>query len=74
MNEYVKKEELGAVSDSGELEKFCREAVKENPKAVEDYRKGEEKALNFIVGKVMQKTRGKATPKEVNEILKKLIQ
>jgi len=73
VKEYVKKEKLGAVSDEKEIEKFCREAVKENPKAVEDYRKGEEKALNFIVGKVMQKTRGKATPKEVNEILKRMI-
>src|SRR3989344_1734712 len=73
VNEYVKKEKLEAVSDAGELEKYCMEAIKENPKAVEDYRNGEEKALNFIVGSVMRKTKGKATPKEVNEILKSLI-
>ena len=73
VNEYVKKEKLEAVSDAGEIEKFCREAIAENPKAVEDYKKGELKALNFIVGKVMQKTRGKATPKEANEIIKKII-
>ena len=73
INEYVKKEKLEAVSDTGELEKYCKEAIKENPKAVEDYKKGEEKALNFIVGSVMKKTKGKATPKEVNEIIKKLI-
>ena len=73
IKEYVKKEGLEAVSDVSELEKFCREAIKENPKAVEDYKKGETKALNFIVGKIMQKTRGKATPKEVNDILIRLI-
>ncbi len=73
VNEYVKKEGLEAVSDIGELEKFCKEAISENPKAVEDYKKGEEKALNFIVGQVMRKSKGKATPKEVNEILKSLI-
>ena len=73
VNEYVKKEKLEAVSDTGELEKYCREAVKENPKAVEDYKKGEEKALNYIVGSVMKKSRGKATPKEVNDIIKRLI-
>ena len=71
---YVKKEGLEAVSDKSELEKICKEAIKEAPKAIEDYKKGNEKALNFVVGIVMKKTKGKATPKEVNEILKKLIQ
>lgn len=73
VNEYVKKEKLEAVSDVSELEKFCREAIEENPKAVEDYKKGEAKALNFIVGSVMKKTKGKATPKEVNEIILRLL-
>lgn len=71
--EYVKKKGLGAVSEVKVLEKFCKEAIKENPKAVEDYKAGNEKALNFVVGAVMKKTKGKATPKEVNDILKKLI-
>ncbi len=73
INEYVKKESLEAVSDTAELEKICREAIKEGTKAIEDYRKGNEKALNFVVGLVMKKTKGKASPKEVNEILKRLI-
>ena len=73
VGEYVKKEGLGAVSDTRELEKYCKEAIAENPQAVEDYKKGEEKALNFVVGVVMKKTKGKASPKEVNEIIEKLI-
>ena len=73
VKEYVKKEKLEAVSDISELEKFCKEAIKENPKAIDDYKKGEKKALNFVIGSVMKKTRGKATPKEVNEIVLKLI-
>ena len=73
IKEYVKKEGLEAVSDISELERYCKEAIEENPKAVEDYKKGEAKALNFIVGKVMAKTRGKATPKEVNEIVLRMI-
>ncbi|MCP3682987.1 MAG: Asp-tRNA(Asn)/Glu-tRNA(Gln) amidotransferase subunit GatB [bacterium] len=73
VNEYVKKEGLAAVSDKSSLEKFCKEAIAENEGAVEDYKAGNEKALNFIVGSVMRKTRGAATPKEVNDILKKLI-
>ena len=73
VNEYIKKEKLEAVSDAGELEKFCKEAIAENPQAVEDYKRGESKALNFLVGQVMRKTKGKATPKEVNEIILKLV-
>ncbi len=73
VNEFVKKESLEAVSDVGELEKFCKEVISENPKAVEDYKKGEAKAFNFLVGQVMRKTKGKATPKEVNEIILRLV-
>ncbi len=73
VKEYVKKENLEAVSDTKELEKICRDVISENPQAVQDYKKGEEKAFNFLIGKVMAKTRGKATPKEVNELMKKLL-
>ena len=73
VGEYVKNEKLEAVSDISELEKYCKEAIAENPKAVEDYKKGEAKALNFIVGSVMKKTKGKATPKEVNDIILRII-
>lgn len=72
--QQVEKEKLGAVSDAGEITKFCEEAIKENPQAIEDYRKGNEKALNFIVGQVMRKTKGKASPKELNDILKDLLE
>ena len=73
VKEHVKKSSLEAVSDKKEIEGYCIEAIKENPKAIEDYKAGVEKALHFIVGKVMQKSKGKATPKEVNEIVKNLI-
>jgi aspartyl-tRNA(Asn)/glutamyl-tRNA(Gln) amidotransferase subunit B len=73
VDEYVLKEKLEVVSDSGELEKYCKEAISENLKAVEDFKSGNEKALNFVVGSVMKKSKGKASPKEVNEIIKRLI-
>ena len=73
VDDYIKKEGLEAVSDTKELEIYCKEAIGENAQAVEDYKKGEEKALNFIVGSVMRKSKGKASPKEVNEIIKKLV-
>jgi len=74
VKDYVDKEGLKTVSDAGTLEKVAEEAISENPKAVEQYKSGEEKAaLNFLMGKVMQKTKGTAAPKEVREILITLI-
>ena len=70
---YVKEQNLVALVDKSEIKKICTEVLKENPQAVEDYKKGNERALHFIIGKVMAKTRGTVTPKEVNEILKKLV-
>lgn len=65
--EYVKKNRLEAVADEGEVEALCRKAVEENLKAVEEYRQGSEKALNFIIGQVMKLSKGKADPKKVRE-------
>ncbi len=73
VEKYVKENNLYAVGDQGELEKFAREAIAENERAVDDYKTGNEKALNFIVGSVMRKTKGKATPQEVKKILEKLL-
>ncbi len=69
----VEKEGLAAVSDSKEIKKFCEATIKENQKAVEDFRKGEEKALNFLVGQVMKKSKGKASPDEVKKMIKELV-
>ena len=74
VDKHVKKEKLAAVSDKGVLEQYCKEAVAENKQAVDDYKAGNEKALNFVVGAVMRKSKGKASPQQVNEILKKLIE
>ena len=70
---YVKKEKLETVSDSSALEKYCKEAIAEGGQAVSDYQAGNEKALFFLTGLVMKKTKGKASPQEVNSLLKKLI-
>ncbi len=70
---YIKKEKLESVSNVKLLEKFCKEAINENPKAVEDYKLGKEIALNFLLGNVIRKSQGKADPKEIKNILKKLL-
>lgn len=63
---------LRQVKDTSEIEKWVREAINSNPKAFDDFKKGNEKASGPIVGYVMKKTQGKADPKIVIDILKKI--
>ena len=42
-----------------------------NPKSVEEYRAGKDKAFNALVGQAMKATKGKGNPTQVNELLKK---
>jgi aspartyl-tRNA(Asn)/glutamyl-tRNA(Gln) amidotransferase subunit B len=61
-------------SDAGELETIVEQVLAENPKAVEDVTSGgkkSKKARGFLLGQVMQKTKGQANPKVVSEILDK---
>jgi aspartyl-tRNA(Asn)/glutamyl-tRNA(Gln) amidotransferase subunit B len=55
--------------DSSAIATAVEEAINENPKALEDYRAGKSGALNFLVGQVMKKTRGKADPADLNRML-----
>ena len=73
VNSYVKEHKLSAISGVKELEKICKDIMKKNNKVVSDYKKGRKEALHFLIGQVMRATKGKASPKEVNEILRKLI-
>lgn len=61
------------VSDSGELEKIIDEVLKEHPQSIVDFKAGRDKAFAHLVGQVMKKTRGKASPDIVNDLLKKKI-
>ncbi len=51
------------------IEKAVKEVIKENPEAVKDYQSGKQAAIGFLIGQVMQKTKGKADPKITKEIL-----
>ncbi|NRF69178.1 Asp-tRNA(Asn)/Glu-tRNA(Gln) amidotransferase subunit GatB [Aquincola sp. S2] len=62
---------LKQMNDSGALEKIVDEVVAANPKSVEEYRAGKDKAFNALVGQVMKASRGKANPAQVNELLKR---
>lgn len=59
------------MGDEGELEKIVAEIIATNPKPVEDYKKGKENALQFLIGKAMAKTKGQASPEKLKEIFTK---
>jgi aspartyl-tRNA(Asn)/glutamyl-tRNA(Gln) amidotransferase subunit B len=66
----VQEKGLVQVTDSSEIELIVQKVLAENPGEVSDYRNGKEKVFGFFVGRVMRETRGKANPRQVNEILK----
>ncbi len=69
----MRAEGLEAVSDVGELEAIAKRVLDDHPRQVEQYRGGQEKVFNFLVGQVMKATRGKANPDAVRAILTQLL-
>jgi aspartyl-tRNA(Asn)/glutamyl-tRNA(Gln) amidotransferase subunit B len=67
---YVEEKGLIQISDEAQLEAIVEQVIKENPKAVADFKSGKEKAITFLVGQVMRLTKGKANPGLVNKLLK----
>ena len=62
---------LRQLSDTGELDRLLDEVIAGNPKSVEEYRAGKDKAFNALVGQAMKATKGKANPGQVTELLKR---
>ncbi|MBF0622449.1 MAG: Asp-tRNA(Asn)/Glu-tRNA(Gln) amidotransferase subunit GatB [Magnetococcales bacterium] len=67
----VKEKGLEQVTDTGAIEAEVDQVLKKHAKEVEAYRDGKTKLLGFFVGQVMKATKGKASPKMVNELLRK---
>ena len=71
VDELIEKEGLKQISDSSAIEAVIDEVLANNAKMVEEFKAGKQKAFNALVGQAMKATRGKANPKQVNEILTK---
>jgi aspartyl-tRNA(Asn)/glutamyl-tRNA(Gln) amidotransferase subunit B len=65
----VAREGIAQMSDTGELEGVVAAVIAENPKAVEDYKSGKTSAVQFLVGQVMKRTKGRAKPDSVSPLL-----
>jgi len=72
-SQIMKDKNLKLIDDEQEIENIVKEVLKENPKPKEDYKKGNENVLQFLIGQVMFKTNGKAEPEKVAEIFKKIL-
>jgi len=65
----INEEGLETVSDSNVILRVIKEIIKENKKAVDDYKKGKEASLKFLVGQAMSKLNGRADPNRLREII-----
>jgi aspartyl-tRNA(Asn)/glutamyl-tRNA(Gln) amidotransferase subunit B len=72
--EIVKERALSQISDTASLEAVAEEVIRENARSVADFRQGKENALMFLVGQAMKKSKGKANPKVIQEVLKRRLQ
>ena len=72
-DEVIEQQGLKQISDASAIEGIIREVLDSNPQQIEQYRGGQVKLFGFFVGQVMKATQGKANPKQVNELLRKLL-
>ncbi len=68
--EIVRERGLVQISDEAELVRLVEAAIAENPGPVSDVRAGKDRAVTFLVGQVMKKSRGRANPEIVNRLLR----
>ncbi len=71
--QIIEEKGLKQVSDEEIIKKMAEEVVAENPKAVEDYKKGKETALQFLIGKTMAKLKGQGKPEIIEKLLKETL-
>ena len=69
----IRDKNLKQVSDEEAIEKIVQQVIKQHPKPVEDYKKGKENALQFLIGQVMKESKGRVNPDKAREILKSLL-
>jgi aspartyl-tRNA(Asn)/glutamyl-tRNA(Gln) amidotransferase subunit B len=70
----VKEKGLVQITDTGALDAIVDDVIAENPGPVEDLRNGKDKAIGFLMGQAMKKSKGKANPQLVQELLRKKVQ
>ena len=67
----IEERNLKQISDEKEIEEMAKRVIKENKKAVEDYKKGKENAIQFLIGQIMREAKGRVNPEKAREAIKK---
>ncbi|ANU11733.1 aspartyl/glutamyl-tRNA amidotransferase subunit B [Planococcus antarcticus DSM 14505] len=68
-NDIVKAKGLVQISDENTLREFVAAALDNNPRSIEDFKNGKDRAIGFLVGQIMKQTKGQANPPLLNKIL-----
>ena len=68
---FIEELGLAQISNEDELIKMIDEVITANQKELQEYLSGKDKLFAFFVGQVMKKSKGKANPKLLNELMKK---
>lgn len=69
--DIVQEKGLAQISDADELLRVVQQVIEQNPEPVQQYLKGKEQVLSFLLGQVMRATRGKANPQLAGELLRR---
>jgi aspartyl-tRNA(Asn)/glutamyl-tRNA(Gln) amidotransferase subunit B len=70
LDQIIQERGLKQMNDAGALETIVDAVLAANPKNIEQYKAGNSKALNALVGQIMKASQGKANPSQVNELLR----
>ena len=71
---YVREHGLEQVSDAGLVGSVVDKVLAANPKSIQDFKAGKEKAFGFLVGQVMRELKGQASPQVVNQTLREKLE
>ena len=69
----IEEKGMKQISDPNALKTMANEVLDANPQSIEDYANGKDRAVGFLVGQVMKKSRGQANPGMVNKLLVELL-
>ena len=70
LDKIIEDRDLKQMNDTGALEAIVQQVIDKNEKNVAEFKAGNEKALNALVGQIMKASQGKANPQQVNDLLR----
>ena len=71
--EIIKEKGWIQISDENEIKQVVEKILEANPQSIADYKAGKDRALGFLVGQAMKKTKGKANPKLLNKMFLEML-